>query len=62
MGVPWLTKYLEKHAILRFAQFAKSFIPEIFTSGLNITSAAESMNRLLQVGISVNQLLAFALE
>jgi hypothetical protein len=54
MAVPRLSKYIQKHMTPRLIQFAKSFIPPFFTCGLNASSAAESMNRLLKVGMRPN--------
>jgi hypothetical protein len=60
LGVPRLTKYIQKHIEPRLPQFAKAFLPAVFLAGLNTTSAAESMNRLLKVGIPGSQSLAAA--
>jgi hypothetical protein len=60
MGVPRLDKYIGKHIRPRLHQFAKSFLPSVFTCGLNTTSGAESMNRLLKVGMRPNLSLADA--
>jgi hypothetical protein len=60
MDIPRLTKYIGKHITPQLSQFAKSFMLTIFTAELNITSAAESMNRLLKVGMPRNQALVAA--
>jgi hypothetical protein len=41
MDIPRLAKYIGKHITPRLSQFAKSFMPIIFTAGLNTNSAAE---------------------
>jgi hypothetical protein len=51
MAVLRLSKYIEKHIRPRLRQFAMSFIPLVFMCGVNTTSAVESMNRLLKVGM-----------
>jgi hypothetical protein len=60
MDIPRLTKYIRKHITPRLSQFAKSFIPTIFTAGLNTTSAAESINPLMKVGMPRTQSLVAA--
>jgi hypothetical protein len=63
MALPRLLKSIDKHIRPRLCQFAKSFIPTVFTCGLNTTSGAESIaqsrhtaqhffGRRLQVGYS----------
>jgi hypothetical protein len=56
-GIPRLTKHIGKHVTPRLSQFAKSFMPKIFTAGLNTTSTAESMNGLLELRMPKNQAL-----
>jgi hypothetical protein len=60
MDIPRLTKYIGKHITPRLSQFAKFLMPAIFTTRPNTTSAAESMNRLLKVGMPGNQALVAA--
>jgi hypothetical protein len=60
MDVPRLTKYITKHITPRLNNFAKSFLPDVFNCGLNTTSAAESMNRLLKLGMRPNMCMAEA--
>lgn len=50
-GVPRLSKYVEKHVRPLLGSFAKAFLSDTFACGVNTTSAAESMNRLLKTGM-----------